>query len=102
MGCRVCLRCIGRLAGSVGTHRLEGVWVEGGDIGSLLKSVGVFWQLGEHHEGVMGEGVSGVYWEAGRECRYSGARRVYVALGSIGGLQGCVGVLEESEKHQGV
>ena len=34
-----------------------------------------------------GVGVSGVYWEAGRDSRYSGARR------GIGGIMGHLGFL---------
>ena len=45
------------------------------------------WPLGR----VGGVGGSRVYWGAGRECRYSGARRVYVAIRESWGYKGGVG-----------
>ena len=42
-----------------------------------------------HLGGIGGVGVLGVYWGAGRECRYSGARR---GIGRIRGYWGLLGV----------
>ena len=43
-----------------------------------------------------GVGVSGGVWGAGRECRYSAARR---GVGGIRGIGGLLGVLEVLESH---
>ena len=65
------------LAGTVGTQRPEGYrdireyW---GLLGGVGTSLGVS----------QGVGVSGVYWRAGRDSRYSGARRGIGSSGKFG------------------
>ena len=50
------------------------------------------------HQGV---GVSGVYWGADRECRYSGPQGVLVVSRGIGGFKRCWGLLGRSGVYWG-
>ena len=57
------------------------------DIWGLLGVFGVLEAFGENHGASGDVGVSGMYWGAGRECRYSRTRR------GIGGIRGHLGLL---------
>ena len=57
-------------------------------IGGLLGCVG---SVGGHYGDIRGhQGVSGMYWGAGRDSRYSGARRGIEGIRGYWGLLGCV------------
>ena len=43
--------------------------------------------------------MSGVYWGAGRECRYSGARSGICSIRGIGDLLGGVGTIRGQQGH---
>ena len=94
------------LVGTIGMQKPEGIWVAYGGIWGVLGVLG--------HEGC--QGASGdvwgvrVYWGAGRDSSYPGARRgietikgywgllggvvdVGIIMGTLGGCQVCQGVL---------
>ena len=62
----------------------------GGGIWGLLGGVGLFWGC---QGGIRGVGVLRVYWGAGRDSRYSEARRGIGASGALGAPRGVGAIL---------
>ena len=87
------------LAGTLGTQGPRGVWGESGALGIPTVSVGAI--LGVR--GVRGcRWMSGVYWGAGRDSRYSGTRRGIGACGALGACRDVGVVLGVSGDVRGV